>query len=406
MQMRSSALFDWDAVIIRAVAKVSTPCFIFAATPLANALAELNRPGWKVPVRHLYSVKTHPLPQALALWRRLGLGVEVVSESEFVFVRQLGFTADNIVVNGVAKHAWIQRHRLHGLTVHLDSEVEAAALSDLAAADAWRVGIRCHLPNERDPDEPQFPAQFGMSVDEVTRVAAMLSSRCVRVSGVHCHIGTNLANAEEFDRAVDHLATVCRAADLAPVYADLGGGLPAPVQLAATGRCTFSLDRFRAIVDSVPARLPTVREVWCENGRFMTAGSGVLVVRVLDKKTAPECDFLICDGGRTNQALVSDWETHRVRILPDRPGDPRLTTVCGPTCMAFDRLLRARLPDDVQPGDLIVWFGAGAYHLSWETRFSAGLCAVVWCDEDGEVTVARRREPPTEWLRHWLTDSR
>ena len=114
--------------------------------------------------------------------------------------------------------------------------------------------------------------------------------------------------------------------------------------------------------------IPSVKELWLENGRFVTARSGVLVIRVLDIKDRNECRYLICDGGRTNHALVSDWETHRLEVFPDRQGEPVLSTVCGPTCRAFDRLCRVMLPRDVMPGDVLIWRDAGAYHLPWETR--------------------------------------
>jgi hypothetical protein len=44
-------------------------------------------------------------------------------------------------------------------------------------------------------------------------------------------------------------------------------------------------------------------------------------------------------------------------------------------------------------GDVIVWLDAGAYHLPWETRFSHGLCPIVWFDADERMSVAREREP-------------
>src|SRR5207237_1269198 len=80
--------------------------------------------------------------------------------------------------------------------------------------------------------------------------------------------------------------------------------------------------------------------IWMENGRFITGRSAVLVVRVRDVKERPECRYLICDGGRTNHALVSDWEPHPLFVIPERNGRPVLTTVAGPTCMALDRTIR------------------------------------------------------------------
>jgi diaminopimelate decarboxylase len=109
---------------------------------------------------------------------------------------------------------------------------------------------------------------------------------------------------------------------------------------------------------------------------------------------------LICDGGRTLNALVSNWENHEMFTLPERRGPTTLTTVNGPTCMAFDQLTRTELPRSLRAGDHVVWMEAGAYHLPWETRFSHGLAAVFW--HDGKKTRSvRPREKFAEWWSQW-----
>jgi diaminopimelate decarboxylase len=127
----------------------------------------------------------------------------------------------------------------------------------------------------------------------------------------------------------------------------------------------------------------------------------VLAVRVDDVKRRDDSVYAICDGGRTNHALISEWEpAHTIEVVPQRSGPTTLTTVCGPSCMAFDRLGRFHLPP-VEVGDLLVWRDAGAYHIPWETRFSRGRCPVVWCDEDWRLHVARDRETPQAWWSEW-----
>ena len=73
--------------------------------------------------------------------------------------------------------------------------------------------------------------------------------------------------------------------------------------------------------------------------------------------------------------------------------------------MTDDRLGALPLPDSVAPGDLIVWLDAGAYHLPWETRFSHGLCAVVWADPADALSLARARETPEQWSYLWTASS-
>lgn len=109
---------------------------------------------------------------------------------------------------------------------------------------------------------------------------------------------------------------------------------------------------------------------------------------------------LICDGGRATNALVSTWEHHGLIGVPEREGPLSLTTVNGPTCMAFDQLARRPLPRALQPGDHLIWLDAGAYHLPWETGFSHGLAAVLW--HDGEsVRVVREAESFASWWGSW-----
>ena len=213
-----------------------------------------------------------------------------------------------------------------------------------------------------------------------------------------------MASADCYRRAFEEVCDISKALDITPTYVGFGGGLPVPGERSVehpSDPSDFDLSALKKVLQDVPQAMPSVREVWMENGRFVTARSAVLVVRVVDIKERPGCRYLICDGGRTNHALVSDWEIHDTVLLPPRSGPKVLTTICGPTCMAFDRLVRKRLPIDIRIGDYVIWMTAGAYHIPWETRFSHGLAKVLWYDQDGTITVAREKEEFGAWWLGW-----
>ena len=392
----SPAIIAFWKGLVRAALKrgAGTPFYLFSAEPVAEALAGLEALDFGLPAVHWFSTKTQPLPSLLRWWRAQGRPAEVVSEFEFRLVREAGFDVDNILVNGPAKHRWLPLVSVRGLRVNFDSTRELDELLPLAKRDCWRVGLRLCTAEEFDPESPQFPTQFGFTPEEALVAARRLKRAGLTVETLHFHLRTNVAEAGCYTRALDEVAAFAIAAGLTPRYLDLGGGMPPRHALSRGGKrldAGFSPEKFALAVRQAVKRFPGVEQVWLENGRFVTAGSGVLVVRVLDVKTRRGLRQLICDGGRTMNSLVSVWEQHQLLPLALRRGPEVLTAVHGPTCMAFDQLARKPLPASIRADDCLLWFDAGAYHLSWETRFSHGL-SEVWWHEGKDLTRVRAAE--------------
>jgi diaminopimelate decarboxylase len=389
---------QWCGLARDAAAAFGTPCYVSRWRPVLARVESLER-RFGTRVRSWLSFKTHPVPQLAAAWIRSGRGVEVVSEAEFAAVRAIGCPVDQLLVNGVGKHTWLDRVDVPQLRVHFDSVAEATALLPTAVAQSWRIGLRCHVPPECDGPDRGFGGQFGLSADEVTTASAALRRAGVAVSGLHFHLGPRMRHEHAYTEALRYLVDLCLVNQIAPQYIDCGGSIDANPDVEA------SVDDLESAIARLWHDLPSVEEVWLENGRYLTAGSAALVVRVQDVKDRPECRYLICDGGRTNHALDADNGPHRLLVIPSRAGQELLTTVAGPTCMTDDRLGRLMLPQTIAAGDLLVWLDAGAYHLPWETRFSHGLCAVAWADGDDQLSLARRRETPGEWSALWTAAS-
>jgi diaminopimelate decarboxylase len=387
---------DWRRVARRAVELCGTPAYITRQRPIEAALEQLEG-GYGTTVRSWLSFKTHPLPALLTWWLETGRGVEVVSEAELLTARRLGCSADQLLVNGVAKQSWLGRHPIERLRVHFDSPGEVEALLPVSVRFAWRVGVRVHVPDERDGSDERFGGQFGQTAEEAVSSLRRLRGAGANVESIHFHLGQRPPAPDAYRRAVYELARVCRAAAFRPRFVDCGGALPAPGEAASA-----LAGLHEAIAEVWSEFQPELEQVWLENGRFVTEQSSVLAVRVLDVKERPECRYVICDGGRTNHALAADRSPHALLTMDDHPPAQRLTTVCGPTCMTDDKLGRFQLPETVGVGDVLLWTDAGAYHLPWETRFSHGLCAVAWCGGDDIPAVAREREQPDQWGMRWV----
>ena len=385
-----------------------SPLYVFAARPVAERIAEMDgelvaagfRLGGKNPkspvtARHWLSCKTQPLQPLLEWWRGTARGIEVVSEVELRLALAAGYAPADILANGPAKHHWLGAFDLSGLAVNFDSVAELRALLPVARKRAWRCGVRVLTGEEHDPEFPDCPTQFGMTPEEAVVSLKRLARAGSRVESVHFHLRSNVASVAVFERAIAEVAGVCRAAAVWPRCLDIGGGVPVRQVLTRGGKVydgEFGLRSFARMLRQGVKLFPGMEELWLENGRFVTSGSGALVVKVLDVKERRGVRQFICDGGRTLHALMSVWEQHALVPLAAKTGPEVLTVVHGPTCMAFDQLARVPLPRTVKAGDYLLWLDAGAYHLAWETRFSHGLAAVCWEDENGLRVVRKGKE--------------
>jgi len=405
----------WKRLVREALSlSTPTPFYIFSALPISERILEFNKvlaeagfefknKNSKLKIEHWLSCKTQPVAPLLKWWREQNRPIEVVSEFELRAALAEGFAAENILVNGPAKHSWLQKFSLHKLSVNFDSPAELDALLPLANKFNWRCGIRILTGEEFDPENPQFPTQFGFAPDEAVAALKKLLRAKVRAETVSFHLRTNIPSVAVYERAIAEVAEICRTAEFRPLHLDIGGGVPVRNVLSRGSKvydAEFGLRSFAQMLRQSAKLFPGLREIWLENGRFVSAGSGALVVKILDVKERRGLRQLICDGGRTMNALTSMWEQHALLALPERSGAEVLTAVCGPTCMAFDQLARIPLPRSLKAGDHLIWLDACAYHIPWETRFSHGHAAVLWHDEKG-LRLARERQSFENFWGQW-----
>ncbi len=399
---------EWSEILGVAANTFSTPFYLLRLPVYTRRVARLKTEV----VEHLhgcalkqwYSYKTLPVPHfALSANKESEVGVEITSDFELSAVLAAGVASKDILVNGPCKHLWLPRN-LPALTVAFDSLFEVQELAHVSGALGWNVGLRLFLSNQRDPDDERYPAQFGMVEDDIHRAVAILIASGNPPTFVHFHLRANItlpalkAAAHEAAKIVNSFGS-----ELHIQAVNFGGGLPEPNVLTdgheLAKEVTFS--RYGQTVAACRALFPTAEEVWLENGRSLVGPAGALVLTVGDVKEIEGYRVLICDGGRTNNALESDWGTHVVRPLGIGPAPTTPTIVCGPSCMPYDWIYRGELSSAIGRGAKIAYFNAGAYHIPWETRFSRGLCSVILQDMTGALECIRQKESIEDWVTSW-----
>jgi diaminopimelate decarboxylase len=236
--------------------------------------------------------------------------------------------------------------------------------------------------------------KFGIDIHEaeaVYRRAAAMPS--LRVTGIDCHIGSQLTDVAPFLDALDRvlaLAGRLAAAGIAVEHLDLGGGLgirytdeqpPEPADYAA------ALDR----------RLGEhPYEIILEPGRAIAGNAGILLTRVEYLKPTATHHFAIADAAMNDLLRPALYQAVQTVVPVDRAPAPgrrveAVYDIVGPVCETGDFLAKGRRLA-LAPGDLLAVRASGAYGFTMSSNYnSRPRAAEVMVDGD-RAHLVRRRE--------------
>jgi diaminopimelate decarboxylase len=130
-----------------------------------------------------------------------------------------------------------------------------------------------------------------------------------------------------------------------------------------------------------------------EPGRVLVGNAGILLTRVLYRKSTPARRFVVVDAGMNDLIRPALYDAHHdLRPVKQRRGRPTVADVVGPVCESTDVLARGRRLVLPRGGDLYAIMSAGAYGMSMASNYnSRRRPAEVMVDGD-RWRIIRRRE--------------
>jgi diaminopimelate decarboxylase len=179
---------------------------------------------------------------------------------------------------------------------------------------------------------------------------------------VSVHIGSQIADVSSFAAALERVADLAgelRSQGHDIRYVDAGGGLgisyeETPQEVDA---------QIAAYAGAVMGPLRGLDiHVLLEPGRSIVGAAGVLVTRVIHRKTNNSKRFLIVDAGMNDLLRPALYGAYHEIVPVERSSEEIETTdVVGPVCETGDFLARNRDLAIVREGDLLAILDAGAY---------------------------------------------
>ena len=403
-QYKNEQLYVEDLPVKQLAEEFGTPLYIYSRATLERHWHAFDSALGKHPHLICYAVKANSNIGILNVMAKLGSGFDIVSQGELERVLAAGGEASKVVFSGVAKsRAEIMRALEVGIRCfNVESVAELHHINQIAGEMGKVAPISLRVNPDVDAHTHPYIStglkenKFGVSVDEaheVYKLAATLPH--VKITGMDCHIGSQLTELQPFLDATDRLIRLIeqlKEDGITLKHLDLGGGLgvtytdetpPHPSDYA-----TALLNKLKDYEDL---------EIILEPGRAIAANAGILVAKVQYLKSNESRNFAITDTGMNDMIRPALYEAYMNIIEIDRTleREKAIYDVVGPVCETSDFLGKQR-ELAIAEGDYIAQRSAGAYGASMSSNYnSRPRTAEVLVDGD-KAHLIRRRESLSE----------
>ncbi len=403
-QYKNEQLYVEDLPVKQLAEEFGTPLYIYSRATLERHWHAFDSALGDHPHLICYAVKANSNIGILNVMAKLGSGFDIVSQGELERVLEAGGEASKVVFSGVAKsRAEIMRALEVGIRCfNVESVAELHHINQIAGEMGKIAPISLRVNPDVDAHTHPYIStglkenKFGVSVDEareVYKLAATLPH--VKITGMDCHIGSQLTELQPFLDATDRLIRLIeqlKEDGITLKHLDLGGGLgvtytnetpPHPSDYAAA-----LLNKLKDYEDL---------EIILEPGRAIAANAGILVAKVQYLKSNESRNFAITDTGMNDMIRPALYEAYMNIIEIDRTLEREKTIydVVGPVCETSDFLGKQR-ELAIAEGDYIAQRSAGAYGASMSSNYnSRPRTAEVLVDGD-KAHLIRRRENLSE----------
>ena len=403
-QYKNEQLYVEDLPVKQLAEEFCTPLYIYSRATLERHWHAFDSALGEHPHLICYAVKANSNIGILNVMAKLGSGFDIVSQGELERVLAAGGEASKVVFSGVAKsRAEIMRALEVGIRCfNVESVAELHHINQIAGEMGKVAPISLRVNPDVDAHTHPYIStglkenKFGVSVDEareVYKLAATLPH--VKITGMDCHIGSQLTELQPFLDATDRLIRLIeqlKEDGITLKHLDLGGGLgvtytdetpPHPSDYAAA-----LLNKLKGYENL---------EIILEPGRAIAANAGILVAKVQYLKSNESRNFAITDTGMNDMIRPALYEAYMNIIEIDRTleREKAIYDVVGPVCETSDFLGKQR-ELAIAEGDYIAQRSTGAYGASMSSNYnSRPRTAEVLVDGD-KAHLIRRRESLSE----------
>ena len=398
---KNGQLFAEDVTLASIAEEYGTPCYVYSRATLERHYRAFDDAFGAQPHMICYSVKANSNIGILNLLARMGSGFDIVSVGELERVLKAGGDPKKVVFSGVGKRQdEMQRALEVGIRCfNIESIGELERLNQVAKDMNTIATISIRVNPDVDAKTHPYIStglkdnKFGIDIEIVEGVyqqAAAMDN--IHVSGIDCHIGSQLTEIAPFMDALDRLLDLAdrlKTHGIEIEHLDIGGGLgvrykdeapPLPADYTAH---LFTNERLKAY------------EVVIEPGRAIAANIAVLVTKVEYIKNGVEKNFAIVDAAMNDLIRPSLYQAYQEIIPVDENAHAdeadKVYDIVGPICETGDFLGKDRKLS-LKQDDLLAIRSTGAYGFVMSSNYNTRPRAPEILVDGDKSVVIRQRE--------------
>ena len=356
--------------------RYGTPCYVYSRAALTDGFRQFTTALQGREHLICYAVKANSNLAILNVFARLGAGFDIVSGGELQRVLAAGGDARKVVFSGVGKTAAEMRMALDAdiLCFNVESAAELDRLNEVAASMSKIAAISLRVNPDVDAKTHPYIStglkqnKFGVAYTEAIALYRKARDlRNLRITGMDCHIGSQLTDTGPFVAAAEKVLVLVDALAVEGIrleHLDLGGGLG----------IRYNDENPPAIADYIAAFMAVMRgrseKLVFEPGRVLVGNAGVLLTRVEYLKHGEEKNFAILDAAMNDLMRPALYDAYHA-ILPVKREKHAVQNyeVVGPICETGDFIGRAR-DLAISPQSLLAVLSTGAYGMSMSSNYN------------------------------------
>jgi diaminopimelate decarboxylase len=405
---RKSSLCAEQIALSQIAARYGTPTYVYSRAAIENAYNQYKTAFRTVPTTVCYAMKANSNLSILGLLAKLGSNFDIVSGGELYRLKRAGIPASCAVFSGVGKTREeirdALREGIHCFNVESESEldllIEEATRACKKAPAAIRVNPDVEPGTHRHISTGHHQHKFGIDWPNARRLyLAHRNTRSLEWKGISAHIGSQILNVAPLRKSASRMAahfTDLQKNGIVLEHLDLGGGLG----IRYTEEVPPQLDHYARAIEAIAK--PLNCRLMLEPGRSIVGLAGVLLMRVLHKKSTRGKNFIVVDAAMNDFLRPALYNgIHPITPVTRRVSQEKIirADIVGPVCESGDSFLKDWPIEEVQQGDVLALWGAGAYGFAESSNYNSRPRPAEILVSGKKSKIIRKRETRAEMLR-------